>query len=237
MIVKVKALVLRCIKFQDTSLIIKCYTEQGLKSYLLKGILGSKKSPLKIGYFQPLNLLELVANHNDKRTLNSIREVKIAYSYRGISSDVVKQSIVLFLADVLNTSLQEEEVNKNLFKFLETSFQYLDNHSEIANFHLVFLLKLTKYLGFYPQIKNSDYPYFNLQEGLFENQSLFNSIQGEKKDLFKNLLATNFENMQMLKLDKTQRQLLLSILINYYELHVSGFKKLNSLPILQAVFN
>jgi len=237
MIVKVKALVLRCIKFQDTSLIIKCYTEQGLKSYLLKGILGSKKSPLKIGYFQPLNLLELVANHNDKRTLNSIREVKIAYSYRGISSDVVKQSIVLFLADVLNTSLQEEEVNKNLFKFLETSFQYLDNHSEIANFHLVFLLKLTKYLGFYPQIKNSDYPYFNLQEGLFENQSLFNSIQGEKKDLFKNLLETNFENMQMLKLDKTQRQLLLSILINYYELHVSGFKKLNSLPILQAVFN
>ncbi|NCP21758.1 MAG: DNA repair protein RecO [Flavobacteriales bacterium CG_4_9_14_0_2_um_filter_35_242] len=237
MIVKVKALVLRCIKFQDTSLIIKCYTEQGLKSYLLKGILGSKKSPLKIGYFQPLNLLELVANHNDKGTLNSIREVKIAYSYRGISSDVVKQSIVLFLADVLNTSLQEEEVNKNLFKFLETSFQYLDNHSEIANFHLVFLLKLTKYLGFYPQIKNSDYPYFNLQEGLFENQSLFNSIQGEKKDLFKNLLETNFENMQMLKLDKTQRQLLLSILINYYELHVSGFKKLNSLPILQAVFN
>jgi len=237
MIVKVKALVLRCIKFQDSSLIIKCYTEQGLKSYLLKGILGSKKSPLKIGYFQPLNLLELVANHNDKGTLNSIREVKIAYSYRGISSDVVKQSIVLFLADVLNTSLQEEEVNKNLFKFLETSFQYLDNHSEIANFHLVFLLKLTKYLGFYPQIKNSDYPYFNLQEGLFENQSLFNSIQGEKKDLFKNLLETNFENMQMLKLDKTQRQLLLSILINYYELHVSGFKKLNSLPILQAVFN
>jgi len=237
MIVKVKALVLRCIKFQDSSLIIKCYTEQGLKSYLLKGILGSKKSPLKIGYFQPLNLLELVANHNDKGTLNSIREVKIAYSYRGISSDVVKQSILLFLADVLNTSLQEEEVNKNLFKFLETSFQYLDNHSEIANFHLVFLLKLTKYLGFYPQIKNSDYPYFNLQEGLFENQSLFNSIQGEKKDLFKNLLETNFENMQMLKLDKTQRQLLLSILINYYELHVSGFKKLNSLPILQAVFN
>jgi DNA repair protein RecO (recombination protein O) len=237
MIVKVKALVLRCIKFQDTSLIIKCYTEQGLKSYLLKGILGSKKSPIKIGYFQPLNLLELVANHNDKGTLNSIREVKIAYSYCGISSDVVKQSIVLFLADVLNTSLQEEEVNKNLFNFLETSFQYLDNHLEIANFHLVFLLKLTKYLGFYPQIKNSDYPYFNLQEGLFENQSLFNSIQGKKKDLFKNLLETNFENMQMLKLDKIQRQLLLSILINYYELHVSGFKKLNSLPILQEVFN
>lgn len=237
MIVKVKALVLRCIKFQDTSLIIKCYTEQGLKSYLLKGILGSKKSPIKIGYFQPLNLLELVANHNDKGTLNSIREVKIAYSYSGISSDVVKQSIVLFLADVLNTSLQEEEVNKNLFNFLETSFQYLDNHLEIANFHLVFLLKLTKYLGFYPQIKNSDYPYFNLQEGSFENQSLFNSIQGKKKDLFKNLLETNFENMQMLKLDKIQRQLLLSILINYYELHVSGFKKLNSLPILQEVFN
>lgn len=237
MIVKVKALVLRCIKFQDTSLIIKCYTEQGLKSYLLKGVLSSKKSPIKIAYFQPLNLLELVANHNDKGNLNSIKEVKIAYAYCGISTDVIKQSIVLFLTEVLNTSLQEEEVNKNLFNFLETSFQYLDNHSEIVNFHLVFLLKFTKYLGFYPQIKNSDYPYFNLQEGLFENQYLFNSIQGEKRDLFKNLLETNFDNIATLKLDKIQRQQLLAILINFYELHISGFKKLNALPILQEVFN
>lgn len=237
MIVKINAIVLRCIKFQDTSLIIKCYTELGLKSYLLKGVLGSKKSRLKIAYFQPLNLLELIASHNDKGVLNSVREVKIAYAYNSISTDVVKQSIILFLAEVLNASLQEEEADRSLFNFLETSFQFLDNHSEIVNFHLVFLLKLTKYLGFYPQIKNSDYPYFNLQEGLFETKYLLTTIQGEHKILFKNLLDTNFENMQTLKLNKLQRQQLLGILINYFELHLSGFKKLNALPVLHSVFN
>lgn len=237
MIIKVKAVVLRCIKFQDTSLILKCYTELGLKSYLLKGVLGSKKSKLKIAYFQPLNLLELIANHNDKGALNSIREVKIAYAYNSISTDVVKQSIILFLAEVLNASLQEEEANDNLFNFLETSFQYLDNHTEIANFHLIFLLKLSKYLGFYPQTKNVDYPYFNLQEGLFESKLVISSIKDEKLLLFKILLGVTFENMQSLKLSKTQRQILLEILINYYELHLSGFRKLNSLPILQSIFN
>ncbi len=237
MIVKTNAIVLRCIKFQDTSLIIKCYTELGLKSYLIKGVLGSKKSKLKIAYFQPLNILELVASHNDKGVLNSVREVKIAYAYHSISTDIVKQSIILFLTEVLNASLQEEEADRRLFNFLETSLQFLDNQTEIANFHLVFLLKLTKYLGFYPQIKNSDYPYFNLQEGLFETKYLLTTIQGAHKILFKKLLNTNFENIQTLKLDKVARQQLLGILINYFELHLSGFKKLNSLPILQSIFN
>ncbi|NQW36938.1 MAG: DNA repair protein RecO [Flavobacteriales bacterium] len=237
MIVQTKAIVLRIIKFQDTSLIVKCYTEHGLKSYLLKGVLGSRKGKLKTAYFQPLNLLEIVANHNDKGTLNSIREVRLSYAYSSISNSIVKQSLLLFLAEVLNFSLQEEEVNKDLFNFLYISFQHLDTQKDIANFHLVFLLKLTKYLGFYPQTKHLDYPYFNLQEGLFETRNSLTSIQDKKIGVFKALLGINFDDMHTLKLDKIQRQQLLAILINYFELHLSGFKKLKSLSILQTVFN
>ncbi|MCF6213336.1 MAG: DNA repair protein RecO [Flavobacteriaceae bacterium] len=237
MIVLTKAIVLRIIKFKDSSLIVKCYTEQGLKSYLLKGVLGSRKSKIKSAYFQPLNLLEIVANHNDKGTLNSIKEVCLSYAYSNIYNDVTKQSLVLFLAEVLNFSLQEEEANNALFNFLYSSFQRLDNQKDIANFHLVFLLKLTKYLGFYPQTKNLDCAYFNLQEGLFETRNSPTSIQDKKIIVFKTLLGINFDNMETLKLDKVQRQQLLDVLINYFELHLSGFKKLNSLPILQSVFN
>ena len=237
MIVQTKAIVLRIIKFQDTSLIVKCYTEHGLKSYLLKGVLGSRKGKLKTAYFQPLNLLEIVANHNDKGTLNSIREVRLSYAYSSISNSIVKQSLLLFLAEVLNFSLEEEEVNKDLFNFLYISFQHLDTQKDIANFHLVFLLKLTKYLGFYPQTKHLDYPYFNLQEGLFETRNSLTSIQDKKIGVFKALLGINFDDMHTLKLDKIQRQQLLAILINYFELHLSGFKKLKSLSILQTVFN
>jgi len=99
------------------------------------------------------------------------------------------------------------------------------------------LLKLTVYLGFYPQTKNVKYPYFNLQEGLFESKYSLTSIKDKKVNLFKSLLGINFDSMHTLKLNKKDRDLLLEVLINYYELHLSGFKKLNSLPILKTIFN
>ena len=92
-------------------------------------------------------------------------------------------------------------------------------------------------MGFYPQIKNLDYAYFNLQEGLFETRNTLTSIQDKKIMIFKALLGINFDDMQTLKLNKMQRQQLLEVLISYFELHLPGFKNLKSLPILQSVFN
>jgi len=237
MIVKIKAIVLKTIKFGDTSLIVKCYTELGLKSYLIKGILSKRKSKIKVAYFQPFNILELVANHNNRGNLNTLREVKVGYAYNDIPNNIVKQSIVIFLAEVLNSALQEEESNKALFNFLNTSLQFLDTKKQIANFHLIFLLKLTGFLGFYPQTKNINYPYFNLQEGLFETKYLPTSIKDQEIFLFKLLLGINFDGINTLKLSKSNKELLLDVLIKYFELHLSGFKKLNSLPILKTVFN
>jgi len=237
MIVKIKAIILKTIKFGDSSLIVKCYTELGLKSYLIKGVLSKRKSKLKAAYFQPLNILEIIANHNNKGNLNSLKEVKISYTYSNIPKNIVKQSIVIFLAEVLNLVLQEEESNAALFNFLNTSFQLLDTKQKIVNFHLIFLLKLSGFLGFYPQTKNINYPYFNLQEGLFETKCLPISIKEQKIILFKLLLGINFDDMHKLKLNKIDRELLLDILLNYFEFHLSGFKKLNSLPILKTIFN
>ena len=237
MIVKTKAIVLRTIKFKDTGLIVKCYTEEGLKSYIIKGVLGSKKSKFKIAYFQPLNLLEIIANHNNKGTLNSIREVRLSYAYSSVSNDIVKQSLVMFLAEVLNFSLKEEESNIALFNYLNTSLQWLDLHTNNANFHLIFLLKLTQYLGFYPQKKDLNSRYFDLQEGVFKSVKTLTSIEGKEILIFKALLGTNFDDMQELKLNKKERQMGLETLIGYFELHLSGFRKLNSLPILHTVFN
>jgi len=237
MIVSTKAFVLKTIKFNDTSLIVKCYTELGVKSYLIKGVLSSKKNKIKPAYFQPLNILELIANHNNKGNLNSLKEVKISYAYNDIPNNIAKQSILLFLTEILNYTLQEEEPNKSLFDFLNTSLQLLDTKKDIANFHLLFLLKLTGFLGFYPQTKNINYPYFNLQEGQFETNYLLGAIKGQKVNLFKSLLGINFDSMNTLNIDKNERNLLLDVLINYYELHISGFKKINSLPILKIIFN
>ncbi len=237
MIIHTKAIVLRAIKFKDSSLIVKCYTEQGVKSYIIKGILGRKKAKIKAAFFQTLNLLDIVANHNDKGSLNTLKEVRLSYAYTTIPSDIVKQSLVMFLSEVLNFSLQEEEANPELFNFLFNSFQFLDTQEKAPNFHLLFLINLTKYLGFYPYRQYFDFNYFNLQEGVFQNKPSPTAITGKNLTLFKALLGTDFDTMDNLKLNKEQRQNLLEILINYFELHLSGFRKLNSIPILKSVFS
>ena len=238
MIETTKAIVINAIKYGDTSLIATCYTENsGLKSYLLKGILKAKKSKLKTAYFQPLMQLNLTANHNNKGTLNSISEIEVVNFYHSIYSDIKKQSIALFLSEVLYYAIKEEEQNSSLFKYLEASLLWLDTHDAVSNFHLLFLLNLTKYLGFYPEINALDKEYFDLLEGRFTNESRFNTVNGGKLTHFKKLLGINFDVLHEINFSASNRQEVLTILIQYLELHVSGFRKPKSLNVLKSVFS
>jgi len=238
MIETTKAIVISTIKYGDTSLIATCYTERcGIKSYMLKGILKSKKSKIKAAYFQPLMQLNLTANHNNKGKLNSLREVEILNFYQTIYTNFKKQSIALFLAEVLYYSIKEEEQNSTLFQYLETSFLWLDVHENISNFHLLFLLNLTKFLGFYPEQKNIDYPYFDLVEGNFTKHKPLQALYGDKLIQFKKLLGINFDVLPEISFSATNRQAILTVLIQYFELHLSGFKKPKSLQVLKYVFH
>ncbi|WP_139957212.1 DNA repair protein RecO [Flavicella sediminum] len=234
-----KAIVLNSLKYGDSSLIVKCYTEEaGLNSYMLRGILKSKKGKLRSVYFQPLSQLELVVSHNDKGNLNSIKEVKTWYVYENIFVDFTKQSMVYFIAEMLSNSIREEEGNSELFSFLSNSLKWLDLHDKVANFHLLFLVSLTKFLGFYPDDKNSHYSYFSLVDGCFSNSMPFGSfVGGDDLIIFKKLLGINFDTIESISLSVVQRQKLLEVLIEYFELHLSGFKKPKSQYILKELFS
>lgn len=238
-VVATKAVVLSALKYSDSSLIVKCYTyEEGVKSYLIRGILKAKKGGLKVAYFQPLTQLNIIANHNNKGNLNSIKEVQISYPYKTIYTDIVKQSIVLFLSEILSNCIQEEEENTALFTYLETGLEWLDVHDKIANFHLLFLLNLTRFLGFYPDTTEINKSGFSLLEGNFTNSThQKNVISGHNFVLFKALFGMNFDNLNEISFNKQERQLLLQMIILYYELHLDGFRKPKSLQILETVFN
>jgi DNA repair protein RecO (recombination protein O) len=144
----------------------------------------------------------------------------------------------MFLAEVLSTSLQEEEKNELLFTYLETTLQWLDTQNEYSNFHLLFLLKLTRHLGFHPEIKDINRDYFNLKAGKFENQpSDLYSVSGENLTLLKKLLGTTFDTLSDIKINSKQRQSFLSIILLYFELHLGSFKKPKSLEVFNQVFN
>lgn len=238
MLIKTRAIVLTSIKYGEADLIVKCLTEEGIKSYLIRSIFRSKSKKLKIGYFQPLSQLELSAYHNKKGNLNKISEARVSYLYQSLATNIYKQSIALFLAEVLGYALREEEPNDAQFMFIESSLKWLDQHSSFVNFHLVFLFELTKYLGFYPEVENKQLPYFDLEEGTFVNSKPHrNFLSGNKLFLFKSIIGIKFDDMQGLKWSSESRHEMLKILLIYYELHLPGFKKPRSLKVLKEVFN
>lgn len=238
-IVSTKAIVLSSIKYGDTSLIVKCYTEEeGVKTYLIRGVLKPKKKGIKAAYFQPLTQLKIVANHNSKNTLNSIKEVQVSQPYRTIHCDIVKQAVVFFLSEILASAIQEEEQNKTLYSYLETAFIWLDTHDKIANFHLLFMLNLTGFLGFYPDMSGKDKIGFNLLEGNFSNSTQDkNVIYRNDFYQFKKLLGINFDSIEDVSYSKEERQLVLQMIIQYFKLHLGSFRKPKSLQVLEIVFS
>ena len=232
-----KAIVLSSIKYADYDLIVKCYTDQGIKSYIIKRIYKQSKGKLTPAFFLPLTQLEITANYSEKRTLHFINEAKIAYPYTTVFSNIVKQTIAIFLAETLTTTLREEESNTLLFSFLETSLQWFDTHSNVTDFHLIFLMRLTKYLGFYPEVDKASL-YFDLLHGRFTNQLKSNYfISGELLANFIELLQTNFDTENHGNYRNKTRQELLDVILQYYELHIPDYKKPKSLEVFKTIFH
>lgn len=239
MLNKNKAIVISKVKYRDNDLIVKCFTKQkGLVSYLIRGALKSSKGTSKAVYFQLLSQLQIEENFRANQSLQYIKEVKSDYIYRSMHTNVYKSAIAMFLAEILSNVLKEEEQNIELYEYLEVTLKWLDYQDQFSNFHLLFLLNLTQYLGFYPESSHSDAPYFNLFNGLFESQkSNIYSVSGENLTLLKQLLGINFDDLNTIKMSSKQRQSFLTMLLLYFELHLGSFKKPKSLQVFNQVFN
>lgn len=235
--VKTKAIVLSVLKFQEKSLIVKCFTlSDGLKSYFVRDAFSARKGNHKIAYFQPLTLLEIEAVHKNKGTLENLKEIKISYPYSSIPTDIYKSTMVLFLSEMLHHSIREEEANPDFFAFLETALMWLDTHDHTANFHLILLLEATKFLGFYPEDSNPDFDFLEMREGLFVPFETVSCLNKSQTFLLKKLLELRFDSAEVL-FNAKERQELLKIIIDYYALHLDGFKKPKSLEVLVEVFS
>lgn len=237
MLVKTKAIVISTLKYQEKSLIVKCFTQSdGLKSYFVRNAFSSGKTSQKIAYFQPLTILEIEATHKNKGTLEHFSEIKIAAPFHSVHSDVVKSTIVMFISEILHHSIHEEEKNAPLFSFLEAALHWLDNHDETSNFHLILMLETAKFLGFYPDVSDINQPFFEMTEGVFSIFQAVSSLSEHESSLFKRLIGLKFDSDRK-TFHVTERQILLKILIDYYSLHLDGFKKPKSLEVLKEVFS
>ena len=223
-----KGIVLSCIKYAESSVICKIYTEKfGLVSCIVHGV---RKKKGKSNYYQPLSILDMNIHYNKKINLQKVKEVRPFIQYQTIPFDIKKSSVAMFLAEVLKKSLHEEEENLSLYLFLETSLENLDGQEFNSQFHLQFLIRLSKYLGFYPNINNDSYSYFDLLNGQFVSILPEHTHYITEVNIFSDLLKGK-------KVENKVKKRMLEYLIEYYQLHVEGFGKIKSKEILEIVHN
>lgn len=235
-----RGIVFRQTRYSDTSLVARILTEEsGLRSYIVKGA-HRPKARIRASIFQPLTLLEMVVSHKEKADLQHIREVRMAYPYQSVPSDIRKTSILLFLNELLYKSIQEEASNPELFSFIYDNLIRLDQTDENpANFHISFALHLSYFLGFFPQGHYSGLTtVFDLSEGVFvETEPLpaENFISGQACGWFAKFLTVPVERSHMLGVSAAIRNELLDKLLKYYHFHLPLTSEFKSHKVLHEI--
>jgi DNA repair protein RecO (recombination protein O) len=240
---KTRGVVLRAVKYGETSLVVTIYTELfGIQSYLVNGVRSSsKKGPGKAGLFQPAAILDLIVYHNELKNLQRIREFKWAVLYQHIFFDVIRNSVALFMVELLQKCLRQPEPNPELYYFIEDAFLHLDTGQNrvLANFPLFFILHLAVFFGFRIHddysAKNS---FLDLKEGQFvaEHPEHPYFLEGNYSYLTAQLLRVQQpQELTELPLNQETRRILLQAYLSFYALHVSDFGEMRTLAVLQTV--
>jgi DNA repair protein RecO (recombination protein O) len=239
MLHKTRGIVFKTTDYSENSIIVQIFTEKfGLQSYIVNGA-KKPKAKMNRNIFQPLHLLDMVVYHKNAGNVQRIKEVKNSPLLQSIPYDVIKSSLAIFLNEVLYKAVRQQSADENLFGFIFSSIEWLDNETDgLANFHLLFLIKLTRYLGFYPDrypAGNADY--FDLKNGVFTRYKpdsvlyLLPPYTGK----FHMLLECSFENLPQIKLTNDDRRYLIQKLLEYYALHVESFGNIRSHEVLEEV--
>jgi DNA repair protein RecO (recombination protein O) len=229
MLQKTQAIVLNYIKYQETSVIAKIYTEQfGIQSYIINGV-RSNRSKKGLALLQPLTILDLVVYHKTQKTdsLQRISEYKPSFSFKSIPFDVKKSAMALFITELLSKVLQQEEHPGAVFQFLLNFIKSLDERREAyGSLHLYLMVQLTHYIGF----------------GIHDRKGLVNDNVVQKintgfDQVYDAIIElNNFHLEDDFMLGNRLKQDVLTYLVNYYLQHVEGFKEMKSVDVLSQIF-
>lgn len=240
MLIKTKGIVLRTVKYSETSLICDVFTEQlGLQTYIVSGV---RKKNAKIGasLLQVMSLLEIVAYHRENTAMHRTKEIKPAYVYSDIPFQLHKSAVGLFMTELLQKTVKEAAPNQVLFDYIWNTFMYLDLTTDsVANIHLTFMVQLAELLGFMPggnyEAKTS---YFDLKEGIYTVEEPLHTytLSYNQSDLLHQLSELSITKSHELLLSRPIRQKILNRLIQFYQHHVDGFQTLNSHEIFKEIF-
>lgn len=249
MIETIQGIVLKTVKFSDTKLVVDMFTlGHGRRSFVTT-ITHPRKGRSQMAFWTPLSMVEFQADIRPAMSsLPKPKDVRLYYNYYDMCVSPLKSTIALFLSEFLTAALKDEGENVPLYRYLETSFQFLDQIDEpasIANFHLVFLLRLSRFLGILPNLELEDthvgtrMPLFDLVSSTYTYSfpSHHHYLQPEEASLLPLLFRLNFTTMHLLRLTRSQRMRCLEVINTYYRLHIPSFPELRSIDVLHEIFS
>ncbi|MBQ8990038.1 MAG: DNA repair protein RecO [Prevotella sp.] len=240
MLTKTQAIVLHSIKYGETHIIVDMFTRSHGRLSFIVSIPKSAKAKVKKQFFQPLTMLEIETDLRPKAQLQKLKDVRLAYPFSSIPFEPRKLAISLFIAEFLYYALRSEQENMPLFDYVVDGIQWLDGQGDrFANFHLVFLMRLSRFLGFYPNLE--DYvpgDYFDLRESVFCNFPPMHRdfLQPQEAEKVQLMMRMDFPTMHLFRMSHDERNRLLEVALIYYRLHLTDFPEMKSVAVLQSLY-
>ena len=241
MLIKTEAIVLHSLKYGESRLIIDMFTRQQGRLSFIVSLPKTTKGRMKKQLFQPLTLLDVETDVRPRVQLQKLSDARLSAPFGSIPFEADKLSISLFVAEFLYYALRGEQQNEPLFDYVKSSLQWLDQcEGRFANFHLVFLMRLSRFLGFYPNLEDyTDNCYFDLRESTFLphpplHRDFLMPAEAGKLQL---MMRMDFPTMHLFRMNRQERQRLLDVALTYYRLHLPDFPELRSLQVLQEVYS
>ncbi len=242
MLAKCRGIVISSVPYSESSVVLKCYTDLfGLQSYMVSGLRG-KKASIKPSHLLPLSLLELEVYHQQSKNLQRIKELKCVPVLNTIHFNLTKQTIAMFMAELVGKILREDnQQDAKLFEFLFSSVQIVDLfENNLANFPVFFMIQLSKHLGFSPKNNfSNECTDFSLAEGVFikDSPNTQDYCKGELGFAMHAIMNLDFDNLNTLKFTGATRKILLQRMIRYYQLHLMVFGDLKSPLVLHEILS
>ena len=236
---KTRGIVLRTVKINDNKLIVDFLSrEEGRLSAVWK-ITTSRTSKVRRQYFQPMTILNVNLERSPRQHMSRIKEAQIAIPYSSISLDGDKMAITFFLAEFMNYATRSMHTDALLYDFVEQSLTWLDaSNKGIANFHLMFMVRMSLFLGFQPDMSTyKEGALFDLREGVFCTTAPLHSdfLNAEDAKKMQILMRMSPSNLHLFPLSRNERNRIIDITLMYYRLHIPQFGEMKTLEVLREL--
>ncbi len=240
MLTKTNAIVLHTMKLNDSSVIADLLTEEyGRLSFVVR-IPKTNKGKIKKQLFQPMSILEIIFDYRQRMSLQHIKEARISTPFSSIPFSPVKLSVALFLAEFLYHATRGEQHNEPLFQYIRNSIMWLDTSEEsVANFHLVFIMRLSRFIGFYPNLEDhAKGYYFDMRNASFTSTPPPHPdvLQPDDAARIHTLMRMNYDTMHLFRMSRKDRNRITETAIHYYRLHIPQMPELQSFSVMKELF-